>query len=177
MLKTLLSDYEVTTAGTCAEALQVAKTRLINLYLLDNWLPDGSGIELCKQIRKIDPNTPIIFYSAAAYDKDREEAIEAGAKVYLIKPVDISRLVEAIKTLMFQAELLGLEAKMAEIDAIQDNLKDRNQMIEEKLADINIRMLRLQARQAFIKAGGNRANFERLWTKVWKAEIQKSPQI
>lgn len=79
MLKTLLSDYKVTTVGTCAEALEKAKTEQIDLYLLDNWLPDGTGIELCKQIRKIHPTTPVVFNSAAALESDREEARKAGA--------------------------------------------------------------------------------------------------
>jgi DNA-binding response OmpR family regulator len=100
MHKVLLADYKVTTVGTCAEAIQKALTEQINLYLLDNWLPDGTGTELCKQIRKLHPTTPVIFYSAATSDSDRKDAIEAGANGYLVKPVDISNLLFTIAGLI-----------------------------------------------------------------------------
>jgi DNA-binding response OmpR family regulator len=107
LLEVLLSDYKVVTAGTYAEALEKAKTEQIDLYLLDNWLPDGSGIELCEQIRKIHPTTPILFYSAAALESDRKEALEAGANGYLVKPVDIGNLLFVI-TGLIKREIAGI---------------------------------------------------------------------
>ena len=69
------------------------------MYLLDSWLPDGSGLELCQLIRQFDKTTPILFYSAAAYASDRELALQSGAQAYMIKPSqpsDLCRLVSEL---------------------------------------------------------------------------------
>src|SRR4051794_15995703 len=72
--------FEIVTCRTMTEGLALAKTGSFNLYLLDSWLPDGSGIDLCRQIRQFDYTTPVVFYSAAAYSKDRQNAMHAGAQ-------------------------------------------------------------------------------------------------
>jgi DNA-binding response OmpR family regulator len=63
-------------------------------------LPDGSGLDLCKQIREFDKATPILFYSAAAYEMDRAEAIKSGAQAYLIKPSQPSELCQLVTSLI-----------------------------------------------------------------------------
>ncbi len=103
MLRDLLGliDCEVTTAATAAEALElIARRGRFDLYLLDNWLPGGSGVELCREIRRSDPSTPVVFYSGASLDSEREEALAAGAQAYLVKPGDVALLVETVKRLL-----------------------------------------------------------------------------
>jgi len=94
------SNYEVTVRGTLTDGLTVARDGGFDLFLLDSWLPDGSGLEFCKKIRQFDALTPILFYSAAAYETDRHEAIEAGAQGYLVKPTQNSELCELISVLI-----------------------------------------------------------------------------
>jgi len=94
------SNYEVTVRGTLTDGLTVARDGGFDLFLLDSWLPDGSGLEFCKKIRQFDASTPILFYSAAAYETDRHEAIEAGAQGYLVKPTQNSELCELISVLI-----------------------------------------------------------------------------
>ncbi len=93
-------DYDVTTAQTIDSALQLARAERFNLYLLDSWLPDGSGIDLCRRIREFDGHTPIIFYSAAAYEADRESALSAGAQGYLTKPASFKDLCGLVASLI-----------------------------------------------------------------------------
>lgn len=85
-------SYVVVTGSTVESGVALANTQAFDLYLLDSWLPDGSGLDLCKQIRKFDQATPILFYSAAAYEIDREQAMQSGAQAYLIKPSHPSEL-------------------------------------------------------------------------------------
>jgi DNA-binding response OmpR family regulator len=95
-----LVNCEVLTAGTAAEALEMIARERFDLYLLDNWLPGGSGAELCRKIRETDPSTPVVFYSGAALDSEREEALAAGAQAYLVKPRDLGLLVETVNNLL-----------------------------------------------------------------------------
>ena len=91
---------EVITGSTIASGVALAGSQQFDLYLLDSWLPDGSGLELCKRIREFDKFTPILFYSAAAYEMDREAAIRSGAQAYLVKPSHPSELCNLVTSLI-----------------------------------------------------------------------------
>lgn len=93
-------SYEVVTGSTIKTGVALAGSERFDLYLLDSWLPDGSGLELCKKIREFDKATPILFYSAAAYEVDRDLAIKSGAQAYLIKPSQPSELCNLVTTLI-----------------------------------------------------------------------------
>jgi len=92
--------YEVVTGSTIKSGVALAGSQRFDLYLLDSWLPDGSGLELCKRIREFDQVTPILFYSAAAYEADRDLAIKSGAQAYLIKPSQPSELCNLVTALI-----------------------------------------------------------------------------
>ena len=94
------SNYRVTTASSSKEALKLAREENFDLYILDSRLPDGSGIELCKRLRKLDHGTPIMFLSAAAYDTDKQDAMNNGAQRYLVKPDDIQVLSQEVNALI-----------------------------------------------------------------------------
>lgn len=93
-------SYEVVTGSTIETGIALAGSQDFDLYLLDSWLPDGSGLELCRQIREFDKATPILFYSAAAYEIDKDQAIDSGAQAYLIKPSQPSELCKLVELLI-----------------------------------------------------------------------------
>lgn len=93
-------SYEVITGATIETGVELAGAGEFDLYLLDSWLPDGSGLELCKQIRQFDKTTPIIFYSAAAYATDSDLALKCGAQAYLVKPSQPSELCDLVTRLI-----------------------------------------------------------------------------
>lgn len=93
-------SYEVVTGATIEIGIALASAQKFDLYLLDSWLPDGSGLELCQRIREFDQTTPILFYSAAAYASDYEMALQSGAQAYLIKPSQPSELCRLVTKLI-----------------------------------------------------------------------------
>jgi len=93
-------NYEVTTARSIESAWQLARQETFDLFLLDSWLLDGSGLTLCKRIRKFDSETPILFYSAAAYEVDRDTVLRAGAQGYLVKPASLTQLCDLVSELI-----------------------------------------------------------------------------
>jgi len=93
-------SFEVVTGSTIETGLALAGSQHFDLYLLDSWLPDGSGLDLCRQIREFDKSTPILFYSAAAYEIDKDLAIRSGAQAYLIKPSQPSELCNLVTSLI-----------------------------------------------------------------------------
>ena len=78
----ILSDYEVVSAHSKAEALRKATGGLFVLYLLDYYLPDGTGLELCLLIRDFDDSTPVLFVTdGEAVGKQQTESVNAQGLV------------------------------------------------------------------------------------------------
>jgi len=92
--------YVVATAGTNAEGLELAQQYKFDLAILDVRLPDGTGIELCQEIHKTQPDIPTLYYSAYASDEEQEEALSVCGHAYLKKPVSAIKLEETIAGLL-----------------------------------------------------------------------------
>ena len=97
-----LSDIEVITTDNMSQALRLAQCERFDLYLLDTRLPDGLGTELCQRIRAFDRETPILFFSAAGREDDKQRAKRCGAQGYLTKPEGLEKLPETILDLINQ---------------------------------------------------------------------------
>ena len=102
MLAVLLesSGFDVVCPADPELAIGLMKTLHFDLCLVDNWMPGISGVELTKIIREFNKAVPILFYSGATRESDRQQALEAGAQGYLFKPVEIDELVQAIDRLI-----------------------------------------------------------------------------
>src|SRR5215212_465722 len=92
--------FKVISAQTADEGLGLARTKQFALILLDIGLPDKDGLELCREIRRFDQQTPILFYTAFAELLDENEAIKAGAQGWLRKPEDTARIGEVARKLI-----------------------------------------------------------------------------
>lgn len=176
LITLMLPNYEVVAVGNLKEAVQLIEKESFDIYLLDNWLGGDSGIKLCQYIQTADPNTPVIFCSGAVYERDREEALQAGAQDYLLKPVEPAALEEAVEQQIRQSEKQNTEAKVDELFAIHDAIKDQLSKVGENLNNIQDSVVKIKAFQTFITAGGNRANFERLWLQTWQEATGNLPQ-
>ena len=105
MFRLLVSspDYDVQTAQTVAEAVELAKSRSFDLYVLDKRLPDGSGMDLCIMLNGLTPGVPCIFYTGDAYEIHRQQAIVAGATAYVPKP-DVEALIDTVHKILSERE-------------------------------------------------------------------------
>jgi OmpR-family two-component system manganese-sensing response regulator len=93
-------NYQIISAPTAENALSLISSQPFDLYILDYWLPQMTGIELCSHIRTVDSKTPIIFFSARARLEDINLAMAAGADEYMVKPKDLTKITETVKRLL-----------------------------------------------------------------------------
>lgn len=93
-------DYGVISVGTVQKALDLMSSLTFDLYILDYRMPEMTGVELCRLIRQTDSETPIMIYSAMSRETDRQDALNAGASAYLVKPNDLDRLNETVEQLL-----------------------------------------------------------------------------
>lgn len=94
-----LKGYAVLDAETAEDGIQLARKLKPDLILMDIQLPGMDGIAATKQILNHNDlkNTPIIAVSSNGMKEDREKALAAGVKEYIIKPIDKKNLFNAIK--------------------------------------------------------------------------------
>ena len=88
--------HHVQRAGDVAAALAIAEKGDFDLLISDLGLPDGSGLDLMRQLRARGLRWPAVALSGYGQEKDLEQSRSAGFQLHLVKPVDISRLMEAI---------------------------------------------------------------------------------
>jgi DNA-binding response OmpR family regulator len=92
--------FRVQLASRCAEVRERITTNQIDLIVLDVMLPDGSGLDLCRDLRSKRSNIPIILLTALKEDVDRIIGLEIGADDYLGKPFNPRELVARIRAVL-----------------------------------------------------------------------------
>jgi len=110
VLKFVMTDYDFVSVSTIFAAEQKMADGDFDLYVLDNWLPDGNGVDLCEKIRESGSRAPIIFTSAIGQRQDIDVAMNAGADRYLVKPYEPETLVQAVKDLLQRSSSLAFES-------------------------------------------------------------------
>jgi CheY-like chemotaxis protein len=73
----------------------MASQSTFDLYVVDKRLPDGSGLELVRQLNALTPEVPCVVYTGDVYELHQKEALAAGADAYVPKP-DIEKLIETV---------------------------------------------------------------------------------
>ena len=91
-------DVEVVgEAGTAEEAIARIPPTRPHVAVIDMRLPDGNGIEVCRQVRSHDPNIHCVILTSVADDEARFDAVMAGAAGYLLKQVKGTDVVDAVR--------------------------------------------------------------------------------
>ncbi len=84
--------YLVTTASSGEDALQLFKANYYRKVLLDVVMPEADGYEICRKLRTIDKNTPVIMLTSKSSPFDKIRGKMAGCQAYLTKPVTLDKL-------------------------------------------------------------------------------------
>ena len=112
-MKAILEEegYKVDLAGNGKEGIQKTNERAYNIALLDIRLPDMEGVQLLKLMKETLPRTRKIMVTGYPSTQNAIEALNKNADAYLIKPVDIEKLLSTIKE---QLQLQEEERKFSE---------------------------------------------------------------
>ena len=102
LVQTLLhaAGFRVTTSDNAADVLQRVATESFDALILDYWMQEATGIELCRQIRTFDQTTPILICSGTFTQADREAGVQAGAQGYIVKPFNSAELIGALRSVL-----------------------------------------------------------------------------
>jgi len=121
-----LKGYEVITCHTGSEATEIINKQEANLILLDNKLPDRTGLDLLKEMKQNHPKMPIIIMTAFGTTDTAIEAMKFGAFDYILKPFELEEISDLVAK--------GLEAnklmkRAVAIPALSEYMEDSDQII------------------------------------------------
>lgn len=100
-----IKGYEVEAVVNIEEARVCLETSDIRLMILDILLPDGSGLDFCKEVKKKYPNLPILFLTALGENSDIVTGLRIGGDDYVSKPYDYEVLLAKIEALLRRTQL------------------------------------------------------------------------
>lgn len=130
--------YEVIVANNCEKAAEYLRSSNFNVVLSDIKMPVKSGIDLLEEIKKKDPNIPVILMTGFASLETAVEAVQNGAFDYLIKPLDYGKLKNVIEHAADRYELYRENTRLlSDLKELNTNLelkvKERNRQLENIL--------------------------------------------
>ncbi len=90
--------YDVQTVSSGTEALKKLDENGYDLLMFDVIMPEMDGFELCRRVRQKEgyKETPIVFLTAKSRDEDRARGLEAGANLFLSKPISPDKLIQIV---------------------------------------------------------------------------------
>ncbi len=119
-----MQGYKCIDAADGATGLMLAVSRKPDILILDLGLPDMDGVEVIKKLRQVS-QLPIIIISARGHDREKIEALDAGADDYLTKPFSVPELLARIRVILRHKGLESAEAtKEAQVFQIKDLVID-----------------------------------------------------
>ena len=142
------SGYAVDNARTAKEALAFFRNRHYDLLLLDVTLPDGTGFDVCRQVRS-GSTIPIIFLTASDQEISIVKGLDMGGDDYITKPFKLNELLSRIKALLRRSQQFSKAESVLEANGIRVDLQERlvwkkNQKIDLPLAEYKLLCLFMQ---------------------------------
>lgn len=113
LLKSALEEngYQISTVFNGIDALEQFANKQFNLLIIDIMMPGLNGIQLCKRLREIDSQTPILMLTALGTVDDKVTGLDAGADDYLVKPFHLKELLARVSALLRrQSPLVGISS-------------------------------------------------------------------
>ena len=135
----IFEDYQVSTAFDGLSALEIFETAkpAIDVVLLDWMIPKLDGLTVLRRMKKIQPDTPIIFLTACDYIGDKVAGLDAGADDYITKPFEIEELLARLR-LIFR-KWSNSSSKVYELDYLKVDLSAHTTEVAGKTVNLTQR--------------------------------------
>jgi two-component system, OmpR family, response regulator len=168
--------FTVDVAATGAGALEMAKPARHDLVLLDVMLPDIDGNEVCRRLRALGVDTPIVFLTARETTEDKVAGLTAGGDDYVTKPFSLDELVARIRAILRRTAAgdhngtFDMSFEDLSVDEEAHEVWRQGQLIELTATEFNLlRYLLLNARRVVSKS--------EILDNVWDYDFEGDPSI
>ena len=159
--------YDVYVACSSCEARTLFPEVSPDLFVLDVGLPDGSGLDLCKEFRK-DSDAPLLFLTGRSGAEDKISGLDSGGDYYLTKPYDKDEFIAIVRSLLRRAN--QTREKIAEATAITKG--SLTLKLDERKALVNGQDARLSSKEfsvllLLVQNEDKELTYEALYETVW----------
>lgn len=175
-LSGLLHEYDLTLAQDWSGAVRKARRSAFDLFVMHAPLGWAESTEICQRIRTFDAHTPIIVYSVQPSPEERRETLQTGCvQAYLGRWNDAHNVAATAAQLIMLAELRSMDAARTATPLIEETIARRfsgGRLLASSLASVPQQLalrVKIEACRIFARAGGTRANFERLWPSIYES--------
>jgi two-component system alkaline phosphatase synthesis response regulator PhoP len=163
-----MEGYSVRSASDGETGLRLAKTERPDLVLVDVMLPRLGGLEVVREIRKSDPDLPILILSAKGQEGDKVAGLQLGADDYLVKPFGLKELLARIDALLRRRRSrgeTGPNRAVRKVGQIELDLEARRATVAGSTLDLTSREYDLLA--YFVTHPDRVFSREQLMEAVW----------
>ena len=157
------AGFEVDSAGTKEEALDALSHRPPDAVLLDLVLPDGSGVDVCRQVREWS-HVPIVVVSAVGDEREKVRALDAGADDYVTKPFGSQELTARLRAVLRRVSDTASEPAI-EVGELVIDLADRR--VRRGDENIHLTPIEFDLLRVLAQNRGRLVTHRQLLQEVW----------
>ncbi len=158
--------FESLVAATAAEGLSWRRTQAPDLILLDLMLPDGSGFDVCRELRRTS-EVPIVMLTARGDEADRIVGLEMGADDYVVKPFSAREVVARIRAVLRRAGPSPGEQAEAPIEIGEIRLDPERREVDLAGEPVELSRKEFELLHRLMRDAGSVVTRERLIEDVW----------
>ncbi|MBT8379574.1 MAG: response regulator transcription factor [Ignavibacteria bacterium] len=160
--------FEVSSALTGEHGYKKAKDGDYNLIILDLKLPDMSGIDICKNLRKDEIQIPILMLTAKKQEMDKVLGLEIGADYYMTKPFSIKELIAVVRRLLKRPPTMITEIDEFSFGNVFINFKNKDATKNGK--QVELTAMEFEVMKYFIQHESEVIDRDSLLDDVWGYE-------
>ena len=168
--------YTVQTVTTIAAGLDVLLRDEVDLLVLDLMLPDGSGLQVCRQLRAAGRTLPIMVVSALGSQADKLGALESGADDYLTKPFDPAEILARVLALARRTQEVRapeLQTRLC-VGSICLDMPNQSVVLNTTGKTLPLTKMEAQLLHVLMRNAGQVVSHDRLISEAWGSDYEGS---
>lgn len=160
--------FSVTHVDEGPIALEIFSEESFDLIILDLMLPEISGLDICRSIRK-ESDVPIIMVTAKDSEADRVSGLELGADDYVTKPFSVRELMSRVRAVLRRTTTTTTKTNKIDKSIKSGNIEINLSKYEAKVDDKNIDLTprEFELLYAFCENEGNLMSREQIFDEIW----------
>ncbi|MEC4803672.1 MAG: two-component system response regulator RppA [Jaaginema sp. PMC 1079.18] len=168
-------QVDVADRGTKGQALALEND--YDLLILDWMMPQVSGLDICRELRRQGKNTPILFLTAKDTLDDRVLGLDAGADDYLVKPFELRELLARARALLRRSPQIESPPPSPRLQVADLEFDPDNQIAYRQYRSIELSEKEAQLLAYFMQNPGQLLSHEQIYQHLWAEQAQPSSNV
>ncbi len=169
--------YRVDVADDGVRGSEMAVKSNYDLLILDWMLPEKSGLEICRELRSRQDNTPVLFLTAKDTIDDRVLGLDSGADDYLVKPFELRELLARVRALLRRPPTLELDVANNTLQVGYLKLDVENQAAYRGGDTINLSEKECRLLEYFMRHPGQLLTHQQIYQYLWPEGDRPSSNV